>query len=228
MLSDGVYEVDGTPTDCVNIAISQLYSARPSRHRRVRHQQGLQPWRRCDVFGDRGGRAGRRAAGDSGRRRVARAVARTIYDFRAAASAGAQVAAMVLARAHGADVPQRQRSAGSRAAWLTFQAKRNHVTVVSERLDPRDRRTTGSKKGRTSGSRTIAPTIRRSRTATSRSRRCSPISPPTTRSRAGKACSARGLLLNHVPDRVDHHIGLIDLHVMAALSCDQPAASARR
>ncbi len=31
MLSDGVYEVDGTPTDCVNIAISQLYKPQPAR-----------------------------------------------------------------------------------------------------------------------------------------------------------------------------------------------------
>ena len=28
LLSEGVYEVDGTPTDCVNIAITQLYKPR--------------------------------------------------------------------------------------------------------------------------------------------------------------------------------------------------------
>ena len=41
---------------------------------RVRHQQGLQPRRRRDVFGDRGGRAGRGAARDSEHCRVARAL----------------------------------------------------------------------------------------------------------------------------------------------------------
>src|SRR5262245_57122011 len=28
-LRDGVYEVDGTPTDCVNIALTQLYKSPP-------------------------------------------------------------------------------------------------------------------------------------------------------------------------------------------------------
>ena len=28
-LRDGVYEVDGTPTDCVNVAITQLYTSPP-------------------------------------------------------------------------------------------------------------------------------------------------------------------------------------------------------
>src|SRR5262245_57947419 len=28
-ISDRVYEVDGTPTDCVNIAITQIYEAKP-------------------------------------------------------------------------------------------------------------------------------------------------------------------------------------------------------
>ncbi len=41
----------------------------------LRHQQGLQPRRRRDVFGDRGGRAGGRAARHSEHRGLARAVA---------------------------------------------------------------------------------------------------------------------------------------------------------
>ena len=60
-LDDRVYEVDGTPTDCVNVAITQILAgaARPDP---VGHQQGLQPRRRRDVFGHRGGRDGRGAA----------------------------------------------------------------------------------------------------------------------------------------------------------------------
>jgi 5'-nucleotidase len=38
---------------------------------------------------------------------------------------------------------------------VTVQAKRNHVTSVAERHDPKDAPITGLKKGRTSGSRTI-------------------------------------------------------------------------
>ena len=38
-LRDGVFEVDGTPTDCVHQALRR----RASRSDRLRHQQGLQP-----------------------------------------------------------------------------------------------------------------------------------------------------------------------------------------
>ena len=62
-LDDRVYEVDGTPTDCVNIAITKILGAL-SGSRCVRHQQGLQPRRRRDVLGDGGRRAGGRAARD--------------------------------------------------------------------------------------------------------------------------------------------------------------------
>ena len=72
-LRDGVYEVDGTPTDCVNIALTQLYTPPHARPHRLRHQQGLQPRRRRDVFGDRVGRAGRIAAGGPQHGGVARA-----------------------------------------------------------------------------------------------------------------------------------------------------------
>ena len=51
---------------------------------------------------------------------------------------------------------------------VTVQAKRNHVTVVSERIDPRAAPITGSRKGRTTGSRTIGRITRPCATATSR------------------------------------------------------------
>ncbi len=63
------------------------------------------------------------------------------YDFTAAASAAAQVAALVLPQGLAprtflnVNVPSVQPK-GMRA---TFQAKRNHVTVVDVRVDPRDK-----------------------------------------------------------------------------------------
>ena len=74
---EGVYEVDGTPTDCVNIAVTKLFE-RPAGSDRVGHQQGVQPRRRCDVFGDGGGCDGRRAAGNSERGGLTGAIARQL------------------------------------------------------------------------------------------------------------------------------------------------------
>ena len=85
-LRDGVYEVDGTPTDCVNVAITQLFDGAAGACR-LGHQQGLQPWRRRDVFGDRGGSDGRGAARAS-RASPCRSSARAAtYDFGPAAEA---------------------------------------------------------------------------------------------------------------------------------------------
>ena len=97
------------------------------------------------------------------------------YDFGHAAAAAATIAALVLREGL---APQTFLSLNvptgkPKGFRLTVQAKRNHVTIVDERIDPRGKPTTGSKKGRTTGSRTTAPTTRRCATATSRSRRCS-------------------------------------------------------
>jgi 5'-nucleotidase len=144
MLSDGVYEVDGTPTDCVNIAISQLY--------RPQFGGGLpdivvsginKGYNLGDDVTYSGTVAGALEGALLGIPGVAVSLERCadVYDFRAAAAAGAQVAAMVLEKGLTArtflnvNVP-RQAPRGMR---VTFQAKRNHVTVISERLDPRDR-----------------------------------------------------------------------------------------
>ena len=71
---------------------------RPARPRRLRHQQGLEHWRRCDVFGHRGGRARGRAAGRSRRLAVSLQLhQRHDYDFSQAARAAASVAERVLA-----------------------------------------------------------------------------------------------------------------------------------
>jgi 5'/3'-nucleotidase SurE len=57
---------------------------------------------------------------------------------------------------------------------VTVQAKRNHVTTVDERIDPRHKPYYWIEKGRTSGSRTIGLITRPCATGTFRSRRCSP------------------------------------------------------
>ncbi len=56
-----VYAVDGTPTDCVNVAIAHVLHGKPDLIVSG-HQQRVEPRRRRDVLGDRVGRARRRAA----------------------------------------------------------------------------------------------------------------------------------------------------------------------
>lgn len=134
-----VYEVDGTPTDCVNIAISQLYSGLPDlvvSGINKGHNLG-------DDVTYSGTVAGAMEGALLGIPSIAVSLARTRgpYNFDHAAAAAAIVAEGVLERG----LPQRVflninvpegRPKGLRA---TVQAKRNHVTVVSEREDPRHR-----------------------------------------------------------------------------------------
>jgi 5'-nucleotidase len=124
---DNVYEVDGTPTDCVNIGITQIFKGRPD----------------LVVSGINKGYN----LGDDvtysllGIPSIAVSLERTRqdYDFAPAAGAAASIAELVLANGLPAriflniNVP-RGTPKGFRT---TFQAKRNHVTVVDPRLDPR-------------------------------------------------------------------------------------------
>jgi 5'-nucleotidase len=124
-----VYEVDGTPTDCVNIAITQLYNNKG--------------YNLGDDVTYSGTVAGALEGALLGIPSVAVSLERRNgdYDFSAAAAAGAQVAQLVLPQGLAprtflnVNVPSGQPN-GIR---VTFQAKRNHITVVAERLDPRDR-----------------------------------------------------------------------------------------
>ena len=93
------------------------------------------------------------------------------YDFGPAAAAAATVVEAALRGGLPArtflnlNVPPGQ----PKGLRVTFQAKRNHVTVVESVARTRaGGRTTGSRKGRTSGSRTTARTTRRSRTVSCR------------------------------------------------------------
>ena len=143
MLSDGVYEVDGTPTDCVNIAISQLYKPGNGKLPDLVVSGINKGYNLGDDVTYSGTVAGALEGALLGIPSIAVSMERCAdgYDFSAAALAGARAAESVLA--HGLtqrtflniNVPRRP-PLGVR---VTFQAKRNHVTVIAERLDPRDR-----------------------------------------------------------------------------------------
>jgi 5'-nucleotidase len=143
MLSDGVYEVDGTPTDCVNIAISQLYKPRNGKLPDIVVSGINKGYNLGDDVTYSGTVAGALEGALLGIPSIAVSMERCAdgYDFSAAALAGARAAESVLANGLtqrtflNINVPRRP-PLGVR---VTFQAKRNHVTVIAERLDPRDR-----------------------------------------------------------------------------------------
>ena len=138
-LSERVYEVDGTPTDCVNIALTQLYREPP--HLVV---SGINKgYNLGDDVTYSGTVSGALEGALLGIPSIAVSLARTLdeYDFTAAGEAAAVMAEAVLERG----LPGRTfininvppgRPLGMR---VTVQAKRNHVTMVAERTDPRSR-----------------------------------------------------------------------------------------
>jgi len=141
-LDERIYEVDGTPTDCVNIAITQLYKPAGTMPDIV--VSGINKgYNLGDDVTYSGTVAGALEAALLGIPGVAVSQQRTLeqYDFKEAAAAGAQVATLVLKQGLAprtflnVNVPSGQPK-GLRA---TFQAKRNHVTVVDVRIDPRDK-----------------------------------------------------------------------------------------
>jgi 5'-nucleotidase len=141
-LGDGVYEVDGTPTDCVNIALTQLYQPHG-----VRPDLIVSGINKGYNLGDDVTYSGTVAGALEGALLGIPAIAVSLqrcagdYDFSAAAAAGARVAAIVLPRGLtprtflNVNVP----SGTPKGLRVTFQGKRNHITVVTKRTDPRDR-----------------------------------------------------------------------------------------
>ena len=134
---DGVYEVDGTPTDCVNIAITQLFKAAPDLV-----VSGINKgYNLGDDVTYSGTVAGAMEGALLGIPSIAVSLERTRaeYNFIPAAAAAGKVAEIVLSRGLPSrtflnlNVP-RGTPAGYR---VTFQARRNHVTVVDPRVDPR-------------------------------------------------------------------------------------------
>ena len=139
-LRDGVYEVDGTPTDCVNIALTTLYAAPPDLI-----VSGINKgYNLGDDVTYSGTVSGALEGALLGVPSIAVSQERTRgpYDFRHSAAAAAKIAAIVLR--DGIISPQTFLSINvptgvPRGFRLTVQARRNHVTTVDERVDPRGR-----------------------------------------------------------------------------------------
>jgi 5'-nucleotidase len=138
-IGEAIYEVDGTPTDCVNIALTQLFDG----HADFVVSGINKGYNIGDDVTYSGTVAGAMEGALLGIPSVAVSLERTLgpYDFGPAAGAAATVVEAVLRGGLTArtflnlNVPPGQ----PRGLRVTFQAKRNHVTVVDPREDPRGR-----------------------------------------------------------------------------------------
>ena len=138
-LRDRVYEVDGTPTDCVNIAITQIYKARPDLV-----VSGINKgYNLGDDVTYSGTVSGAFEGSLLGVPSIAVSLERSegAYDFSHAAASAASLAEAVLERGVPPQTFLNINVPGGRPAGMrvTGQGKRNHVTVVNERIDPRGR-----------------------------------------------------------------------------------------
>jgi 5'-nucleotidase len=137
-LRERVYEVDGTPSDCVNVAVSRLFTTPPDLI-----VSGINKgYNLGDDVTYSGTVSGALEGALLGIPSLAISQARADeYDFGPAGEAAAAIAEAVLefglpARTFiNINVP----SGLPRGMRVTVQAKRNHVTVVAERQDPRGR-----------------------------------------------------------------------------------------
>jgi 5'-nucleotidase len=138
-LQPGVYAVDGTPTDCVNIAVSVVFKGLPDLV-----VSGINKgWNLGDDITYSGTVSGALEGALLGIPSIAVSLKRTRepLDFKDAAQAAARVAALVLAKGLpprtflNVNVPKHVRHGFK----VTVQATRNHVTSVAERVDPKHR-----------------------------------------------------------------------------------------
>lgn len=139
-LRDRVYEVDGTPTDCVNIAVTQVYTSAVPPDLIV---SGINKgWNLGDDITYSGTVAGALEGSLLGIPSIAVSLSRTRsqYDFGPAAAAAATIASMAL---RGGVITPRTflninvPTGKPKGFRLTVQAKRNHITIVDPRTDPR-------------------------------------------------------------------------------------------
>jgi 5'/3'-nucleotidase len=140
-VSDRTFAVDGTPTDCVNIAITTVLKGIPALV-----VSGINKgWNLGDDITYSGTVSGAFEGALLGVPSIAVSLQYTadgIFDFAQAARAAHAVAHSVLQKGLpertflNINVPQ-GRTKGFR---VTVQAKRNHVTTVNERTDPRGQR----------------------------------------------------------------------------------------
>ena len=169
-----VYEVDGTPTDCVNVAITRLLDAPPDLI-----LSGINKgYNLGDDVTYSGTVAGAMEGALLGIPSIAVSLERTrgSYDFRPAAAGAAQVAERILA---GSALPARTflninvpaRQAQGHPHHRAGEAATTSPSSTSAPIRAA-RTTTGSRKGRTTGSRTTGRTTRRCATGSCRSRRC--------------------------------------------------------
>jgi 5'-nucleotidase len=138
-ISDHVFGVDGTPTDCVNVAVTHVFKGMPDLV-----VSGINKgWNLGDDVTYSGTVAGALEAALLGIPAVAVSLRQTRgdYDFTFAARAAATIAAALLQRPLPSrtflnlNVPKGQ----PKGYRVTVQAKRNHVTSVAERHDPKGR-----------------------------------------------------------------------------------------
>jgi 5'-nucleotidase len=138
-IDDRVFAVDGTPTDCVNIAVTHVFKGLPDLV-----VSGINKgWNLGDDITYSGTVAGALEGALLGMPAMAVSLRQTRgdYDFSHAARAAAALADAMLRRPLpprtflNVNVPKGQ----PRGYRVTVQAKRNHVTSVSERHDPKGR-----------------------------------------------------------------------------------------
>jgi 5'-nucleotidase len=139
-ISDRVYAVDGTPTDCVNIAITSVLRGMPDLV-----VSGINKgWNLGDDVTYSGTVSGAFEAALLGPPGIGVSLQRTDrpFDFSEAARAAHIVAQSVLAKGLplrtflNINVPQ----GPTKGFKVTVQARRNHITKVDERVDPRGQR----------------------------------------------------------------------------------------
>jgi 5'-nucleotidase len=136
-LRPGVYEVDGTPTDCVNVAFTKIFAQPPDLV-----VSGINKgYNLGDDVTYSGTVSGALEAALLGVRAIAVSQERTrgTYDFSHAAAAAATIAALVLREglAPQSFLSLNVPSGTPKGLKLTVQGKRNHITIVDERIDPR-------------------------------------------------------------------------------------------
>jgi len=138
-ITDRIFAVDGTPTDCVNVAVTQVLKTLPDLI-----VSGINKgWNLGDDVTYSGTVAGALEAALLGIPAIAVSLkaTRSAYDFAAAARVAAAIADAVLRK----PLPSRtflnvNVPAGEPNGYrVTVQAKRNHVTSVAERIDPKGR-----------------------------------------------------------------------------------------
>jgi 5'-nucleotidase len=138
-IEDRVFAVDGTPTDCVNVAVTHVFKALPDLV-----VSGINKgWNLGDDITYSGTVAGALEGALLGVPAIAVSLRQTreVYDFTFAARAAAAIAEAIRRQPLPArtflniNMPKGQ----PKGYRVTVQAKRNHVTSVAERHDPKGR-----------------------------------------------------------------------------------------